>query len=183
MVQLNRRWAPHRSKDNPSNITCPLWHSLSTYISFLTILPIYSPAIRYCYNGTAGLGSPPVTRQPPKSIRNPLFTLPLPHISSSPNCHSLSTLPLYSSSLPPLHSPFLLTGQKTIPHMTKPPFDTLSELHIKVRLSCSLLLWNFLKMCFILLLYHSSKIDPPCIFVWCFLMLACFALMWQTLAA
>ena len=51
---------------------------------------------------------------------NPLFTLPLPYISSSPNCHSLSTLPLYSSSLPSLHPLFLLTSQKTTPHMTTP---------------------------------------------------------------
>ena len=51
---------------------------------------------------------------------NPLFTLPLPYISSSPNCHSLSTLPLYSSSLPSLHPLFLLTGHKTTPHVTTP---------------------------------------------------------------
>ena len=51
---------------------------------------------------------------------NPLFTLPLPYISSSSNCHSLSTLPLYSSSLPSLHPLFLLTGHKTTPHVTTP---------------------------------------------------------------
>ena len=31
MVQLNRRWAPHRSQDNPPCMTSPLWHSHSTF--------------------------------------------------------------------------------------------------------------------------------------------------------
>jgi len=115
-------------------------------------------------------------------ITNPLFTVPLTHISSSPNCHSLPTLPLYSSFLPPLYSLSPHRSQDN-PLNDKTPFDTLSELHTKVRLSRSLLLWNFLKMSFIWLLYHSSKIDPPCIFVWCCPMLVCFAGMWQTLAA
>ena len=65
MVQLNRRWAPHRSQDNPSNISFPPL-TLPLYIHFLSILPIYPH-------------------------------IPLPHISSSPNCHSLSTLPLYEN--------------------------------------------------------------------------------------
>ena len=94
MVQLNRRWAPHRSQDNPPNISCPPFTTLSTYISFLTILPIYSPAIRYCYNGTAGLGSPPVKRQPP--------------ISGAPFLHSLYPISLHLLIVTPsLHSLFM----------------------------------------------------------------------------
>ena len=60
MVQLNRRWAPHRSQDNPPCMISPPL-TLPLYIPFL-----YSRTIRYFYNGTAQLplGFPLVTDNP-----------------------------------------------------------------------------------------------------------------------
>ena len=119
MVQLNCRLAPHWSQTTfvlfwlhcrilswYSSIAAglPTGHKTTPqynlppfdtpYIHFLFILLIYSPAIRYCYNGTAGLGSPPVKRQPP--------------ISGTPFLHSLYPISLHLLIVTPsLHSLFM----------------------------------------------------------------------------
>ena len=90
MVQLNRRWAPHWSQDNPSYMTTPLWHFLSTLrcptFNFISTssLHSFSTSPLYIVNWPA-----------------PLWHSLL-HINSKLFLYLLSTPPSY---IPSLHTP------------------------------------------------------------------------------
>ena len=114
MVQLNRRWAPHRSEGNPSCITTPFdTSSLHSNVQLLTssLPPLYTPFL-YSLSTYSTL-----------SIDQPPFDTPSLHSNSKLHLYLLSTPPSYIPSLHTQHCRILSwyssiaaglpTGQKT----------------------------------------------------------------------
>ena len=86
-----------------------------------------------------------------------------PPIWLAPLLHSLSTFPfytpLYSSSLPPLYFPFLLTCHKTTPQSQDHPPKWLSPLWHSLSTFLSILLFTVLY-----LLYDQPSFDNPTLY-------------------
>ena len=89
MVQLNRRWAPHRSEGNPSCMTTLFdTSSLHSNVQLLTssLPPLYTPFLH------------PLSTYSTLSIDQPPFDTPSLHSNSKLHLYLLST-PLSTSTL------------------------------------------------------------------------------------
>jgi len=131
MVQLNRRWALHRSQDNPSCMSTPFDNSsLHSNVQLLTssLPPLYTPFLH------------PLSTYSTLSIDQPPFDTPSLHSNSKLHLYLLSTPPSYIPSLhtqhcrilyyyPPLTLPFCTPTLNFISTSSLHPLST-SPLYI-----------------------------------------------------